>query len=823
MRISLSWLQELVHITIPPDDLAEKLTMSGFEVEEIEDRRTWADGVVVGKILDCQPHPNSSKLQVCQVDVGQDSPLTIICGAANAHSGIYVPVATVGTYLPKIDLKIRPAKLRGILSQGMICSLAELGLAKESAGIHIFPDSGLSVGVDARPLLGLDDVIFDLSSTANRADVLSMVGVAREVSALTGASLNLPEVPDLSPTGDETLLQVRVAEPQSCPFYLGTIVDGITVQPSPEWMQRRLQASGIRPINGVVDITNYVLLEWGQPLHAFDGDALTRLTQSPLPLPLGVRFAQDGEPLKTLDGQNRILRPQNLVITAHDHAIALAGVMGGEETEVHSGTTTIVLEAALFESVAVRRSARAQGLRTEASARYERGVNPVALPIACRRALQLLVELTPGRVVTQGIDRQGSPHDTPDRIIPLRMERIHQILGPVVAGANGDSLHSDAEETAELQATDVESSLCALGCTLQPWDEPFGWMVTIPPHRYRDLEREIDLIEEVARLYGYNRFCDTLPEKTELGYLSLEQTFTRRLRGALLAAGFTEVMNYSLVKSGGDRQIILNNPLFTEYSALRTELLSGLIDSFQYNLEQGNPPLNSFEIGRVFYSDELGLLEGKRVAGILGGDPYRGRWQRGGRDIPMDWFVAKGMLESVLNQIGLLVEYQPDRRDSRLHPGRTASLWWQGERLGIFGQLHPQLRQERGLPDAIYVFELDLEVVMDAMGDEPNLVPKFIPFSTFPALERDIAFFAPVDVTVGDLKRKIVKLGDSLLEGVELFDQYHGESVPNGQRSLAFRLTYRSGDRTLTDGEVDPIHQAIREGLKEHFQVSLRS
>ena len=294
MRISLSWLQELVHITIPPDDLAEKLTMSGFEVEEIEDRRTWADGVVVGKILDCQPHPNSSKLQVCQVDVGQDSPLTIVCGAANARSGIYVPVAIVGTYLPKIDLKIRPAKLRGILSQGMICSLAELGLAKESAGIHIFPDSDLSVGMDARPLLGLDDVIFDLSSTANRADVLSMVGVAREVSALTGANLNLPEVPDLSPTGDETLLQVRVAEPQSCPFYLGTIVDGITVQPSPEWMQRRLQASGIRPINGVVDITNYVLLEWGQPLHAFDGDVLTHLTQSPLPLPLGVRFAGMG-------------------------------------------------------------------------------------------------------------------------------------------------------------------------------------------------------------------------------------------------------------------------------------------------------------------------------------------------------------------------------------------------------------------------------------------------------------------------------------------------------------------------------------------------
>ncbi len=340
MRISLNWLRELVDINLTPEALAETLTMAGFEVEEIEDRRTWADGVVIGKVLTREPHPNADKLSVCTVDIGADKPSTIVCGAANVRADIYVPVATLNTYLPIVDLKIKPRKLRDVPSEGMICSLAELGLAKDSAGIHIFPQPDLKVGADVRPYLGLDDVILDLTSTANRADALSMVGIAREVAAITGAALHLPEVPELGGQSGSDLA-VRVAEAKACPIYMGTAIAGVTIAPSPEWLQRRLQAAGTRPINNVVDITNYVLLEWGQPLHAFDGDRLQAIAQAASPsasaLTVGVRFAHPGETLTTLDSQQRTLQEQTLLITANDHPVALAGVMGGEDSEVFDG------------------------------------------------------------------------------------------------------------------------------------------------------------------------------------------------------------------------------------------------------------------------------------------------------------------------------------------------------------------------------------------------------------------------------------------------------------------------------------------------------
>ncbi|MCY7391510.1 MAG: phenylalanine--tRNA ligase subunit beta, partial [Leptolyngbyaceae cyanobacterium CAN_BIN12] len=366
MRISLNWLRELVDISIPPAELAEMLTMAGFEVEDIEDRRAWAEGVVVGKVLKREPHPNADKLSICTVDIGQANPSTIVCGAANVQADLYVPVATLGTFLPQVGengLKIKPAKLRGVESEGMICSLAELGLAKESAGIHQFEDDALKPGLDVRPLLGLDDVILDLTSTANRADALSLVGIAREIVALTGAALRLPQVSDLEvPSGKGSLL-LKVSESQACPTYMGTEVTGIAIAPSPTWLQQRLQASGVRPINNVVDVTNYVLLEWGQPLHAFDRDRLLTASHQPpeTPLQIGVRFANASETFKTLDGQTRTLAEQALLITANDKPVALAGVMGGAETEVHEGTQNLMLEAALFDSAAIRRSARSQG------------------------------------------------------------------------------------------------------------------------------------------------------------------------------------------------------------------------------------------------------------------------------------------------------------------------------------------------------------------------------------------------------------------------------------------------------------------------------
>lgn len=817
MRISLSWLRELVSVELGAQELAHLLTMAGFEVEDIEDRRTWADGVVVGKVLQREQHPNADRLSVCQVDIGQGELLNIVCGAPNVRADIYVPVATIGTYLPKIDQKIKSSKLRGVKSQGMICSLAELGLEK-AEGIHIFEQADLQVGQDVRPLLGLEETILDLSSTANRADALSMVGIAREVKALTGAQLTLPEIQIADSIPVTGALSIQIEASQACPLYVGTVMEGVTIGPSPDWLQQRLSGAGIRPINNVVDITNYVLLEWGQPLHAFDLDRLHTVVATATGgksdyLTLGVRFAQVDEVLKTLDGQERTLNGQSLLITANHYPVALAGVMGGEETEVYAGTQNLMLEAAWFEPIAVRRSARSHhGLRTEASTRYERGVNQVELPIAAQRALDLLQSLAGGKIVTQVV-ADSRPNKALDHSITLRLERIREVLGYV----------EHEEGLRDLEPEEIEQILIALGCHLSSLSEAGSWTVQIPPYRYRDLEREIDLIEEVARLYGYDNFCDTLPAKTEPGYLPIDQKLTRLLREAFRAEGLTELMHYSLVKPGSDRQVQLANPLFAEYSALRTDLIAGLIDAFQYNLEQGNGALNGFEMGRIFWSDETGLDETDAIGGILGGDPMVGTWIRNGRAQPMDWYGAKGILQSVFQRLGLLVEYQPERRDERFHPGRTASLWIGGACLGRFGQLHPQLCQARSLPQQVYIFQMDLMTLLNSMGVEEEVVPVFEPFSTFPVADRDLAFFVSTEVSVEELSRVMYKAAGQLLESIELFDQYLGENVPSGQRSLAFRLMYRAGDRTLTDEEIDPAQQKVRDALVEKFQVSLRS
>ena len=637
-----------------------------------------------------------------------------------------------------------------------------------------------------------------------------MVGVAREVVALTGATLRLPQAEKPTVQNRSGSLSVKVVESQACPTYIGTAIEGVKIEPSPLWLQQRLQSAGIRPISNVVDVTNYILLEWGQPLHAFDRDRLVTVAGSDA-LTIGVRFAHDQESLKTLDGDTKTLHDQTLLITANDKPVALAGVMGGEETEVYEGTQNLLLEAALFDTAAIRRSARSQGLRTEASARYERGVNIAELETACDRALKLILELAGGTIVAQETaDSRSSEAVT--RMITLRLERVNQVLGMVELD----------DDIGDLPASEVERTLAALGCELTVI-KPDVWSVTVPFYRYRDLEREIDLIEEIARIYGYNKFCDTLPEKTEPGYLSIEQAITRKLRESLRAAGLTELIHYSLGKPESEQQVILANPLFTEYSALRTDLISGLIDAFLFNLEQGNGALNGFEFGHVFSREEEGLTEAEFIAGIMGGDPTQGKWVRSGRDQPLSWFEAKGILDAVFKRVGLTIEYQPDRRDDRLHPGRTASLWSQGNRLGTFGQLHPQLRQERDLPDEIYVFELDLNVAIAQLEREDILIPTFRTYSTYPSSDRDLAFYVATTVAVADLKRLITKTGGKLLESVELFDEYRGDRVPEGQRSLAFRLVYRADDRTLTDEDIAPIQQEVREAIVEKFRVELRS
>ncbi|MFM1841741.1 MAG: Phenylalanyl-tRNA synthetase beta chain [Cyanobacteriota bacterium] len=810
MRISVNWLQSLVELSLPPESLAELLTIAGLEVEEIEDRRRWSAGVVLGRVLQKDKHPNADKLSVCVVDIGADEPSTIVCGAPNVRADVLVPVATVGSYLPNVDLKIKPAKLRGVKSSGMICSLAELGLSKESEGIHIFEGGDLTLGSPVAPLLGLDDVILDISPTANRADALSMVGVAREVAALTGGKLNLPEITSVEIPDQGLVIEVR--ETQACPAYIGTVIEGVKIQPSPDWLKQRLQTAGVRPINNVVDITNYVLLEWGQPLHAFDREKLQTVAGSE-PLTLGVRFAQAQETLITLDDQERALQSQNLLITANDKPVAIAGVMGGGATEVDDQTQNLVLEAALFDGVTIRRSSKAINLRSESSTRYERGVNQCELETALNRAIALIQKLAGGTVVQQG--KADHRQNLGGTTISLRLTKVQQTLGKV----------KTADGVGEIMAEDVERILGDLGCELSPTVElpEITWSVTVPSYRQRDIEREIDLIEEVARLYGYDHFCEQLPPTPTPGGLSAAYQGELALREACRAAGLTEVVHYSLVKPQGP-EVVLANPLFAEYSALRTNLLDGLITAFENNQAQNNGALNAFEIGRVFWQTDGDIDEGDRLGGIFGGTTItQGRWTQGGKPEPMDWYQAKGLLDSIFQRLGISVTYSADRLDERLHPGRTALITCGEETLGRFGQLHPQLRQERGLINEVYGFELAIAPLLQAMETQILGTPHFQPYSPYPAVERDLALYAPLELTVSELSQAMNKAGGNLLDRVELFDQYRGESVPEGQRSLAFSLAYRAGDRTLTDADVEPVHNKIREALTQQFAVNLRS
>jgi phenylalanyl-tRNA synthetase beta chain len=813
MKVSCQWLKKLVGFDLSPRQLAEKLTMAGFEVEDIEDRSQWAEGVVLGKILTAERHPNADKLQVCRVDVGAGEPLQIVCGAPNARADLLVPVAIVGAYLPKIDVKIRAANLRGVRSEGMICSLAELGLMKESAGIHEFPISDLPLGSDVRPLLGLDDAILDVSSTANRADALSMVGIAREVAAICGGKLSLP-LPQQSVDylyGD----WVQVQDPKSlagaCSAYIGTIIKGVKVAESPLWLKSQLEKAGLRSINNIVDVTNYILLEWGQPLHAFDLAKLGTRDTNPQ---ITVEFAQAGQKFTTLDGIERELTTHNLLIAANGVPVAIAGVMGGANSEVSATTQDILLETALFSGVTVRRSARSQGLRTEASARYERGVNPANLETACDRAIDLILAVAGGTVQSRSVFDARLPHD---RQIVLRIAKVWQVLGLV---------ERPEQRVGFLLPEEIETALKSLGfelvrTNLEPASpEEIDWFVQVPDYRITDIEREIDLIEEIARIYGYEKFAETLPARTELGYLPDDQLWIRQIRHSLEGLGLTEVMHSSLVNGEeGGGQIRITNPIASEYSGLRSDLLTGLLNACSFNINQGNGILNGFEIGRVFISDEQGLLEVDHLGMIFGGNLSRQDWMKCTK--PLNWFEAKGLLTAFFGAMGVEVEYQPDQRDDRLHPGRTASLWISGERLGTFGEIHPQLRRKLELPDQLYGVELDLDVLFSGMADKSLAI--FQPFSLFPASDRDLAFFAPLKYSVAEMERTIYRAGGELLTKVELFDEYRGEGVPPDQRSLAFRLVYRAHDRTLTDEDIQPLQARVREVLVEKFQATLRS
>ena len=807
MLVSLSWLNELVQVDDAVDDLAERLSMAGFEVENVDDLSAQAKGVVVGHVLTRDKHPNADKLSVCRVDIGAAEPVQIVCGAANVRAGIHVPVATVGAVLPAVDLTIKAGELRGVTSHGMICSLSELGLSAESSGIAILEDSTDEVppvGTPVAALFGLDDTVLELAITANRPDGMSMVGIAREVAALTNAPLSLPS---LNHTPDHEQLQTEL----DGSYYGIACVEGVRGdQESPQWIQQRLNRAGINAVNAVVDITNLVMLEQGQPLHAFDAEAIETLTGQPVDAgSFGVRPARDQESFVGLDDQSLCLDPRVQVVTCHDHAIAIAGVMGSRDSAVRESTSKIWLESAMFSPTRVRQSSRAVGLRTDASSRFEKGLPPEVTLACSQRAIELLSDQFGCCVNGRWVGGEGPKDPTP---LPLRRTALHQLLGPI----DTDSGPMDLADNA------IEQCLTALGCELNSTDD--GWDVMTPPSRRQDLHREVDLIEEVARLVGFDKFGAHLPDPVAPGSLTPRQQAERRLRQLFCSTGLQEITTLSLVGSSeGDGRIAISNPLLAETSHLRTNLWEDHLQICVRNLKASMAGCSIFEVGYTYSGSQESVEQSGVIAGVICGDRRMERWSTSGKYKAPNYYEARGVLTRVMGAMQLDLSDRPLTDDARLHPGRSATLVLEGRPLGCFGQLHPALADELSLPECTYLFELDLDRLLDAATRSNRWTPIYKSFPTVPASERDLAVVVDRNSRAGDLIQAIRKAGKPLLEHVELIDRFEGDQLGDQKVSQAFRLRYRSPNETLTDDKIQPVHEKVRAALSKQFKAELRS
>jgi len=816
MRVSLQWLQELVtgpEQALTPGPLAERLSLAGFEVDAIEDLAAQAGGVVVGFVRERQAHPNADKLSVCLVDIGAAENLQIVCGAGNVRAGIHVPVALVGATLPAVNLTIKPAELRGVASSGMICSLAELGQAADGEGIAILdelleqvPPLGSAVG----PSLGLDDQVLELAITANRPDGLSMQGIAREVAALVGGQTQIKAPEIAAPSQPLPLSASDRAAVEAGGLFSITALEGLKVAPSPLRLQQRLQKAGIRPINNIVDITNLVMLETGQPLHAFDSKRLAVIAGDGEPqlASLGLRQALDGEEFTSLDATEHKLSPEALVVTYSNRPIALAGVMGGADEAVNEATTSIWLEAAVFAPQAVRRSARSVGLRTEASSRFEKGLPREATLAAADRAVALLKQHCAAKVSGRWLHQRA---EQPIEPLQLRRDALHNLLGPV----------QDGEDYSDLSDDRIVQTLTALGCQLAEEIDGEGWSVTVPPSRLMDLQREVDLIEEVARLVGYDHFACHLPDPLEPGGLTPAQQVERRLRRQLCAAGLQEACSFSLVPAAAGR-IPLANPLLADYGYLRDNLHGELLAAARRNLQSGQPGFWAFEIGQVFSSDAA-RSDRQLLAGVICGERRGERWSSSGKPQPPSYHQARGLLQQALVALAIPIEDRPLREHPLLHPGRASQLVIEGRPQGWFGQLHPEQAEKLDLPQTSIIFELELDALLIAATRRNRWQPAFAPYATVPASERDLAVVVAASMNSAELLQVIRKAGKPLLEHAELVDRYEGGQLAAGQCSQAFRLRYRDASRTLTDEEVEAAHSSIRAALEKQLGALLRS
>ena len=795
MLVSYNWLKQYTNVEDNANALAEKITRGGIEVEGVEYLAEEISNVVVGYVVSKEKHPDAEKLNVCQVNVGEEENLQIVCGAPNVDAGQYVIVAKVGAKLPGI--KIKKAKLRGVESQGMICSLAELGLSKSvvpknyQEGIYVF-ETEQELGSDVVKVLGLNDYILDLSITPNRADALSMRGLTYELGALYNNKVNFNDV-EKEENYEATSLQVAV-ESDSCRNYVGQIVKNVEVKSSPLWLQTRLMNSGIRPINNIVDITNYVLLEFGQPMHAFDKDLVGDK--------IVVRDAKEGEVLETLDGEERKLQATDLVITDGTRAIALGGVMGGKNTEVSEETKNIILESAYFNPTSVRRTSATHGLRSDSSARFEKGIDPNMQKAALARAVELILELCPNAVVESSV---GVVNKEEEKVVEITTSYINNYLGIT------------------LSTEEIAAILEGLSFTVEVSGEN---LVVKVPTRRPDISIKQDLVEEVIRIYGYDNLASTLPKfsKTTKGGLTYSQRMVRDLRAVYASLGFNDTINYSLVSEEEATEYTLEDhhkvrllmPMTETHSTLRQSLVPGLLNTVQYNVARKQKDLKLLEIGRVFFGsgdDNIQPKETLYLSAALTGEERATKWLK--ESSSLDFFAAKGYLEVVFERLGLdeKVTYRKSTLEG-MHPGRFAEVYLGEKRIGFIGEVHPRVADKLGL-NTTYVFEINLDEVIS----ESKVKPKYEEVTKYPEITRDIAMLVDVKDEYQNIYNVIESVNSKLITKVELFDLYVGAELLVGKKSLALTITYSDKQKTLTDEEVTAVHDKVLSALTEYGAI----
>lgn len=793
MLVSLNWLQQYVDLEgQTPEELAEKITKSGIEVDSIQHIAEKSTNVVVGHVLECGKHPDADKLNVTKVDVG-DETLQIVCGAPNIAQGQKVAVAKPGAVLPG-NFKIKKAKLRGVESFGMICSLQELGIDEKyvpkeyASGIFVFPEDAVP-GTPVEELLNLDDAVLEFDLTPNRADCLNMLGAAYEVATILDKPLKLPE-PTFEPFAEQTadFISVKSEDAELNPYYAAFVIKDIEVKPSPLWMRNRLMAAGIRPINNVVDITNYVLLEYGQPLHAFDYDRFGTKE-------VVVRSAREGEQLTTLDGKERTLSAHNLVITNGTEPVALAGVMGGLDSEVHDGTKTVLLEAAYFDGQSIRSTVKETGLRSDASTRYEKGIDPNRVYEAGVRACQLLELYAGGKVCAGPV--VFDELDKTEKVVKVDAAETNRRLGT------------------EIKSEEIADIFRKLRFSFEQNGNDFT--VTVPTRRM-DISIFEDMLEEIARVYGYDHLPFTLPRSATRGELTETQRLKRLVKRFIEGAGLAETLTYSLtdddsidklispdVQEQEPKAIKLAMPMTEDHKYLRLSLLPEILRAVTYNKARSNENIGLFELGSVFISKEEVLSaqphEQLRLAGALAGLWEESRWQ--GEVKKVDFYVAKGIVEGLFRYLGLTPEFSAGEVGN-MHPGRTAIVKLSGRTVGFVGQVHPLYAKAHDLAET-YVFDLNMEEIFKAYEE----LPSFAKIPKFPSVSRDIALVLDQNVEAGNVQKKIAETGAPLVKRVDIFDVYQGEHLPEGKKSIAYHLVYQDPEKTLTDEEVEASYKQI--------------